>query len=644
MPFRFLALALLLPLAACAQDRVSPYTGARWTDGPVPEIRLDEQWHRVVAIEGVAADSLVRLAVELDGRDGHRAWGAKPYKLLNALGWTPGERVRLRIARGGAVRDTVVEPTEGALYRAWRHFYVDQWAEGARVGATPVSAAAAARSALTVRWDGDAPPGDVRWLENPVDLRRDPLGHRRVQRRAPDGEWLRAEHASADLAALEAFLDARFSYYAPRRDAFRASVDTVRAGLGQGLSRADFARQVWGLVNQLADGHTRVSRSRNGVELPGAVLPFYPRDADGRVVAVAYAHDRFYDPATPVVTHIAGEPVAVWLRAARALEPGSAPQRARRDALRMLFRVEALARFRRVSLGDSVTVRLASADGTASVRRRIALVSLTDVPRDVARLDLDDVEWRRIGDVGYLAVRDMDRDEDFLAELRDAMDAFRDTRGLVIDVRGNGGGSRDALQTLLPYVLDAPRVVNAARLRRDPATTVETDGGALEARAMLPVGSPRWSPAERRAVDAWHARFEPEVELPDSLFGRWHAMVVSPDAAPFRYRAPVVILMDSDTFSATDIFLGAFQGVPGVTLLGTPSGGGSGYSRDVWLPHSGLTVQASSMASFLPTGALYETAGVAPDILRPMTVADWRAWLAGRDPVLEAAVARLQNG
>ncbi len=161
---------------------------------------------------------------------------------------------------------------------------------------------------------------------------------------------------------------------------------------------------------------------------------------------------------------------------------------------------------------------------------------------------------------------------------------------------------------------------------------------------MRPVGWPGWTVAERRAVQSWQQGFEPEWAGPDSLFGRWHVMVVTPASAPFRYRRPVVVLVDEDTFSATDIFLGAFKGVPGVTLVGSPSGGGSGYTRNVWLRESGLAVRASSMASYLPTGALYETAGVAPDVARPMTVDDWRAWLTGGDPLLDDAMARVQPG
>ena len=659
MPSRLIAsvLFVLASLAAVAvalgpPDRLSPYSGVRWTDGLAPDVRLGERWVRLVAMEGVPADSLARLAAEREGRDWQELIAEDPADLLALLGWEPGALVRLRIADGAGVRDTTVEATEGARWRAWRFYNVDRWAERAAPRPTPVTPEDAARSPFTARLDGATPPADVRWAGNPIDIVADPLGHRdyewEIDEDGWDGVWLRPAQADADLAALEAFLAEQFSYYPRRADAFLATVDTIRAGLGDGISRRDFAFQVRHAVAQFGDGHTRLSLSRNQLDLPGGRLPFVPHEAvgpDGEplLLAVAYDHEAFLDPAHPVLTHVEGEPVATWLAAAEALDPGTAPQRARRDAARLLSAIDYLARRRRQPAGDSVRVRLASADGRSAVEHTVGL--LFEPPRRPARLDLDDLDWWRVreGDasVGVIAVRDMDRDGDFLDGLREAMAAFRDTDGLVIDVRGNGGGSRDALRTLLPYLLDAPRVVNAARLRLDPAIDPKPAAGTLGERFMRPLGSERWTPAERRAVDAWTRGFEPAWAAPDSLFGRWHAMVVSPDAAPFRYRAPVVVLMDGATFSATDVFLGAFKGVPGVTLIGTASGGGSGYARDVWLGESGLTVQASSMASYLPTGALYETAGVAPDVVRPMTVADWRAWLAGGDPLLDAAVARL---
>lgn len=77
---------------------------------------------------------------------------------------------------------------------------------------------------------------------------------------------------------------------------------------------------------------------------------------------------------------------------------------------------------------------------------------------------------------------------------------------------------------------------------------------------------------------------------------------------------PVVVLMDEGSFRATDIFLGAMSLAPSVTLMGVPSGGGSGRSRAFELPNSRLRAVVSTMASFRPDGQLYDGIGVAPDI------------------------------
>ena len=72
--------------------------------------------------------------------------------------------------------------------------------------------------------------------------------------------------------------------------------------------------------------------------------------------------------------------------------------------------------------------------------------------------------------------------------------------------------------------------------------------------------------------------------------------------------------MSTDNFSASDIFLGAFKGWRNVTLVGTPSGGGSGRYQSYRLENSKLEIRLSSMASFRPDGRLYDGNGIQPDI------------------------------
>ncbi len=73
--------------------------------------------------------------------------------------------------------------------------------------------------------------------------------------------------------------------------------------------------------------------------------------------------------------------------------------------------------------------------------------------------------------------------------------------------------------------------------------------------------------------------------------------------------------MDEKCFSATDIFLSGLKGVPGVTLVGRSSGGGSARAVGARRPESGLSLRLASMASFQRTGLLYDGNGIEPDVV-----------------------------
>ena len=83
-----------------------------------------------------------------------------------------------------------------------------------------------------------------------------------------------------------------------------------------------------------------------------------------------------------------------------------------------------------------------------------------------------------------------------------AMAELADTDGLIIDVRENGGGSRDALRALLPYFLteDEPaRVVNVGAYRLLRGQRADTPDGYLANRHLYPAAWRGWSDAARRA-------------------------------------------------------------------------------------------------------------------------------------------------
>lgn len=98
------------------------------------------------------------------------------------------------------------------------------------------------------------------------------------------------------------------------------------------------------------------------------------------------------------------------------------------------------------------------------------------------------------------------------------------------------------------------------------------------------------------------------------------------------------MLADLGCFSVTDIFLGALELLPRVTLVGAASSGGSARSQSFRLPKTGMEVCCASMASFRPDGRLYDGRGIEVDVEVLLAPGDFLR--AGGDAQLKAALER----
>ena len=302
-----------------------------------------------------------------------------------------------------------------------------------------------------------------------------------------------------------------------------------------------------------------------------------------------------------------------------------------------------------LGLGKSRNIQLLleSADGLSTRRLDLPLVEERPIygfwPRpenEIKSMEDARVESRILeSNIGYLRFVMMVAEPEFLDDLIEAMGRFAKTDGLIIDIRTNGGGRRSPLQVLLPFFMaenDVPRVVNLAKYRLGTENIKED----FEARFLYPASSPHWSGAERDVISRFASTFEPEWTPPPEQFSKWHYFVISPseDKRYYHYTKPVVILMDRRNYSACDIFLGAFKGLNNVTLMGQPSGGGSGCYQVYRLDNSKIRIHLSSMASFQPNGKLYDGNGIRPDIIVEPVPTDF---IGETDIVLDTAIKRL---
>ncbi|WP_241759624.1 S41 family peptidase [Pyxidicoccus parkwayensis] len=275
------------------------------------------------------------------------------------------------------------------------------------------------------------------------------------------------------------------------------------------------------------------------------------------------------------VISVDGEPVAARAERLGALLGAShAAARMERVASLLLAGAE----------GSPVVMMLQSADGRMKEAKLLRspefLPFLRPPPQSPA-------PWKKLDDgVGYADLRLL------RAESVDAMlDAMKDTRALVLDLRGYPQGSAWAL---------------APRLNTLGATT-----SALISRPLLSAGEVR------------------EVRHPEPL----------PTTDKPLYRGRLVVLVDERTMSQGEYTAMMIQAASGAKLVGSPTAGAVGDTTNVCLPGA-VCVLFTGQRFETPDGRTVQGTGLRPDVEVRPTV---RGLRSGRDEVLERALSFLRE-
>jgi len=174
-----------------------------------------------------------------------------------------------------------------------------------------------------------------------------------------------------------------------------------------------------------------------------------------------------------------------------------------------------------------------------------------------------------------------------LEPFAEAMEAFENEDGIIIDLRGNVGGIGALVMRLSGYFVDRKISLGELVLR----------GQTLSFNTM----PQRISFSGRRVT-------------------------------PFA--GPLVILIDSTSASTSEVFAAGLQAVGRARIIGTTSAGAALPANMTRLPNGDVMVHAIG-DSIPPAGESVEGRGVVPDEIVPAKRADL---LAGRDAALEAAV------
>jgi len=185
--------------------------------------------------------------------------------------------------------------------------------------------------------------------------------------------------------------------------------------------------------------------------------------------------------------------------------------------------------------------------------------------------------------IGYLAIPVWSQAQTIGVD--DAFATVKDTKGLIIDVRMNGGGSENLASHFAGRFIDQPKVYSKNRIRRD---------------------------------GQWLGPFD---------------RVVKPRADGDRYRGPIAVLIGPKVASSCESFVLMMKQCPRCKLVGDVTKGSSGNPRPYALGN-GVTVILSSWEDQLPDGTILEGRGVTPDVQVKTTLVELRK----RDAVLQAAL------
>lgn len=187
---------------------------------------------------------------------------------------------------------------------------------------------------------------------------------------------------------------------------------------------------------------------------------------------------------------------------------------------------------------------------------------------------------------------------------------------LVVDLRGNSGGSDVNYRQLLPLLYTRPI--------REPGTNVlATDDNIAAWRALL-ADSARMSPAERAGVRLAVSRVEKGrggwVEMPDGTR-------TFPAVLEFPQRVDVVI--DRGCASSCEQFVLAARQSGKVRLYGDRTAGVLDYAnvRDVRMPDGAIVLRLPTSRSRRLPAAPVDPDGIAPDVAIPSTESDWISWV-----------------
>ena len=357
----------------------------------------------------------------------------------------------------------------------------------------------------------------------------------------------------------------------------------------QDQTNGEYERLLYECIARLKDSHTSVNLKR-GSGFPAACPPLRIRSVQGKAVVVATGMtDEIKASGIKVgdeITHVDGRPIRQLLE--KDVYPyvfASSPQG--RDLV-------AYPRLLNGQPNTEVSVRILTLDGEtreASLTRKSNGRRL--IPNSNKRWT--DFEYRELKNgIAYVAINTFGN-RSVVEKFNKSLDQINAAKGLIIDVRKNGGGNSGNGDAIIACLID----------KAIPGTIWKT-------------------PQYRAAFRAWGS---------DEQWYGGENKIKPKNDHPFL--GPIVVLIGPETFSAAEDFVVPLHAAERATIVGQRTGGSTGQPLQFRFLDGRITGRICTKRDTYPDGREFIGIGIIPDVEVNPTVDDI---VNDRDVVLQRGI------
>jgi len=452
-------------------------------------------------------------------------------------------------------------------------------------------------------------------------------------------QYLTKKQIEKDLAILDEILQKKSSYQGLNGFDYRKDFDDYLEQIdNKKISQSDFGLFLSKTIGKIGDRHSYIK----DYDLPETLyfpLSFAPYNEKVLVLDYDKANRKYglYNSQFPYLKSINNIPIEKILQKIRPQDQLAPKKSYLINAVRDLRDIETVFSILKMELPNPLPITLENENG---IEKELEITLVSDDDKGYLwdekfhkkdfyfYYDDEKLNDKKIleqffyikNNIGYVQIYSMlDKEESpvFFELLNDFMMNAKETDALIIDVRDNGGGSRDLINELAGYFVNpnSVYVVNATKQRGvlplDEDLKQRLHNRYLFSRDELDI-------KEQKAVDKFMSSFEPMYKLDNNKFSEYHYYIFNGQKLSkdkYHYNKPIYILTNEKSFSATSVLVSTLKELPNIKIVGVNTDGSSGNSERFELPNSELRGKISTMVSFQKNGKILDGIGTKPDII-----------------------------